>query len=99
VTKKEFLKAKIPDASQAAGEGKLNFEQRQVFYAIRPWFMEEFNEQPSYAYFCQVLTEHEADHGEITGLVRDPRGYVYKLHTGEEIPLGTLDIANYQRPS
>jgi hypothetical protein len=99
VTKKEFIKTKIPDGCHAAGEGKLNFEQRQVFYAIRPWFMKEFREEPSYAYFGQVLTEYENEHGEISGLVRDPRGYIYNPHTGEEIPLGTLDVANYARPA
>jgi hypothetical protein len=99
MNKKEYIKARIPAACQAAGEGKLHFEQRQVFYAFRPLFMEQFGEQPSSAYFCQVVTEYEAEHGEIPGLVRDARGYVYNPHTGEEIPLGTLDIANYQRPS
>src|SRR4051794_9134727 len=99
MSKKEYIKANVPAAWKVAGEGKLNFEQRQVFYAIRPWYMEQFGEQPSYAYFSQVLTEYEAEHGEIPGLVRDARGYVYNPHTGEEIPLGTLDIANYERPS
>src|SRR6516162_6711751 len=63
MTKKDFIKKNLPAACKAAGDGKLHFEQRQVFYAIRPWFMEQFGEQPSYEYFTQVITEYEAEHG------------------------------------
>ena len=32
------------------------------------------------------------------GMYREPRGTIYHPHTGETIPLGTLNVASYERP-
>ncbi len=45
-----------------------------------------------------MITEVEADSGDLPGLYRDPRGVLYHPHTGEEIPLGTLAVERYKRP-
>ena len=31
-------------------------------------------------------------------MYREPRGTIYHPHTGEVIPLGTLNVENYERP-
>ena len=31
-------------------------------------------------------------------MYRDPRGYLYHPHLGQEIPLGTVNVSNYDRP-
>jgi hypothetical protein len=98
MTKKAYIFKMLPVACQAAGEGKLHFEQRQVFYAIRPGYMEQFGEEPNYQTFTQAVTEYEAKRGPIPNLVRDARGYIYDPHTRTETPLGTVDVARYSRP-
>ncbi|KGP81393.1 hypothetical protein P364_0114350 [Paenibacillus sp. MAEPY2] len=84
---------------KTSGDGKYIFSQRQLYYAIRPYIMEAFGgKQLNYNYFCQVITEYEAYYGNIVGMYRDPRGTLYHPHTGEEIPLGTIAVQNYNRP-
>jgi hypothetical protein len=54
--------------------------------------------EPSWGYFCQVLTEIENEDGDIPNMYRDSRGILYHPHDGTEIPLGTLAVENYERP-
>lgn len=85
--------------AKTSGNGKFIFSQRQLYYAIRPYIMEAFEgKQPNYTYFCQIITDYEAEYGEIPGMYRDPRGTLYHPHTGEEIPLGTIAVQKYNRP-
>ncbi|OBZ15946.1 hypothetical protein A8L34_27910 [Bacillus sp. FJAT-27264] len=84
---------------KTSGSGKFIFSQRQLYYAIRPYVMEAFSgKQPGYTYFCHIITDYEAEYGDIPGMYRDPRGTLYHPHTGEEIPLGTIAVENYNRP-
>ena len=48
--------------------------------------------------FKDILTGYENEHGDIPGMYRKPRGYLYHPHSREEIPLGTVNVRNYQRP-
>jgi DNA topoisomerase VI subunit B len=82
----------------ASGDGKHRFKQRQVFYAVRPLFMERMRFALEYGWFCKVVTKYENRYGEIRGMLRDNRGSVYHPHRGEEIPLGTLNVEDYKRP-
>lgn len=85
---------------KTSGDGKFIFSQRQLYYAIRPYIMEAFDgKQLGYTYFCQIITDYEAEYGDIPGMYRDPRGTLYHPHTAEEIPLGTIAVENYNRPS
>lgn len=97
---KQIILDNLPSAiAKTSGDGKFLFSQRQLYYAIRPFIMEAFNgKQPSYTYFCQIITDFEAEYGDIPGMYRDPRGTLYHPHTGEEIPLGTIAVQNYNRP-
>ena len=83
---------------KASGGGEYLFSQRQLFYAVRPRVIEDFGKEPDYNYFCSVLTEYEDAFGRVEGLYRDPRGVLYHPHTGEEIPIGTLSVNEYERP-
>jgi hypothetical protein len=85
--------------SVASGQGEFRFSQRQLFYAIRPRFIEAIGAEPQWGYFCQVLTDYEAESGDIPGMYRDPRGVIYHPHLGQEIPLGTLYVEDYRRPA
>lgn len=84
---------------KTSGNGEFIFSQRQLYYAIRPYVMAAFDgKQPDYNYFCRIITDYEAEYGDIPGMYRDPRGTLYHPHTGEEIPLGTIAVKNYERP-
>ncbi|MET1174405.1 ATP-binding protein [Paenibacillus amylolyticus] len=98
---REIIIQNLPKAiDKTSGDGEFIFSQRQLYYAIRPFVMEAFGgKQLNYNYFCQVITDYEAYYGEIEGMYRDPRGTLYHPHTGEEIPLGTIAVQKYNRPT
>jgi hypothetical protein len=83
---------------KASGSGEYRFSLRQLFYAVRPHVLDCLKAEPEYNYFTKVITEYEAELGEIEGMYRDPRGTVYHPHTGEEIQLGTIQVEQYRRP-
>ena len=85
--------------SKASGAGQYRFSLRQLFYAVRPYVLDALQGEPSYDYFAQVITDHEAEHGEISGMYRDNRGLVYHPHLRREIPLGTRSVEEYERPA
>lgn len=85
--------------NKASGDRKYKFSQRQLYYAIRPYVMDGLDKQPDYNYFCRLLTEYENEYGDIPGLYRDPRGTLYHPHLHQEIPVGTVAISEYERPS
>src|SRR5262249_52408259 len=60
----ENLEAAIATAS---GDGRYRFSQRQLFYVIRPRFIDATGDAPEWNYFCQVVTNYENDNGEIAG--------------------------------
>lgn len=83
---------------KASGNGRLPFSLRQVYYAIRPYIITELDRQLEYGYFCGVVTDYEAEYGDIPKMYRDNRGVLYHPHTGQEIPIGTLTVQGYKRP-
>ena len=99
-TKKAFILQTLPGAiEKVRGEHKLPFSVRRLYYAVRPSFGEAFGEELNYETFSQVITDHEAELGhDLDGIYRDPRGTLYHPHTGEEIPLGTINVERYERP-
>lgn len=97
---RQIILENLPAAiAKTSGNGDFIFSQRQLYYAIRPYIMKAFGgKQPSYTYFCTIITDYEMEYGDIEGMYRDPRGTLYHPHTGEEIPLGTIAVQNYSRP-
>ena len=82
-----------------ATDGKYRFEQRQVLYALRPIVKRETGADLQTANFNGIITDYEAEHGEIAGMYRDNRGAIYHPHgDGADIALGTLMVEAYKRP-
>jgi len=99
-TQRRMIRNHIDEAAaKAGGGGDFRFSLRQLYYAVRPFVMDELGIEPDYGYFTQVITDIEAERGGLPGLYRDPRGVLYHPHTGEEIPLGTLAVEQYERPA
>jgi len=98
-TQRDIIKANLPAAcAKASGNGAYRFSIRQLFYAVRPHIIDATGDEPAYDYFSQVVGDYESQQGSIEGMYRDPRGILYHPHTGEEIPLGTIEVENYRRP-
>lgn len=99
-SQKDQVFATLPKAIEtASGGGQYRFSLRQLFYAVRPEFIEVFGQEPSYGTFTRIVTAYEAELGrDIPGIYRDARGTIYHPHLGDEIPLGTLEIERYSRP-
>jgi hypothetical protein len=91
----ENLDAVIVDVS---GDGEFRFNERQMFYALRPIVMAETGEELKINNFKKIITDYEAEHGEIDGMYREPRGSIYHPHLRQTITLGTLMVENYERP-
>jgi hypothetical protein len=85
--------------AKASGDGKYRFNQRQLIYAIRRFVLDLLGIEPKWGTFTGIITEYEAEHGEIPKMTRDPRGMLYHPHLGDEIPLGTLSVEPYERPA
>lgn len=100
VTQRDVISSNLyAGMDKASGDGKYRYSLRQLFYAIRPFMLEQLGKEPDYNYFAQVITDIEAETGsDLPGLYRDARGVIYHPHTGEEIPLGTLNVEKYKRP-
>jgi hypothetical protein len=93
-----FLSRLHEGVAKASGNGAYRFNQRQLFYVLRPFVIEALGAEPSWDNFCHVITEYEEQQGDIPGMYRDPRGTLYHPHIGQDIPLGTLAVEQYRRP-
>ncbi|GGE24758.1 hypothetical protein GCM10011390_50230 [Aureimonas endophytica] len=99
LTAKSVVLANLDDAIQkASGDGLYRFNLRQLFYVVRPAVMATIGSELSYGNFEAIITDYEAENGDVPRMYRDPRGTVYHPHTGETIPLGTLAVEAYARP-
>jgi hypothetical protein len=96
--KSVFLSHLEEGVAKASGNGAYRFNQRQLFYVLRPYVIEALGAEPSWENFCRVVTEYEEQHGDISGIYRDPRGTLYHPHIGQDIALGTLAVEQYRRP-
>jgi hypothetical protein len=84
--------------ASVSGNGEYRFNERQLFYALRPIVTSELGDELKIGNFKNIITDYEAKHGEIPGMYREPRGTIYHPHTGETISLGTLMVEDYERP-
>jgi DNA topoisomerase 6 subunit A-like protein len=92
----DHLDAAIAKVSE---DGRYRFNQRQVLYVLRPIVREELDKELTVENFTQIITDYEAEHGEIEGMYREPRGSIYHPHRDETITLGTLMVEEYDRPA
>jgi hypothetical protein len=92
----------IPGAyMKASNNNTLPALARQIMYAARGAIQEYTGEPLDDKYFTQtLLPDFINDHPELTAdwdVVFDARGHFLEPHTGEEVPLGTLDVRQYLR--
>jgi hypothetical protein len=83
----------------ASVSGGYRFNERQLFYALRPVVMDQTGKELKIGNFAAIITDFEAEHGEIPLMYREPRGSIYHPHRGETITLGTLMVEDYERPA
>jgi hypothetical protein len=83
----------------AGGVGEYRFNERQLFYQLRPIVLEETGQPLQTGNFKAIITDYENDNGEIEGMYREPRGSIYHPHRRETIALGTLTVEDYERPA
>jgi hypothetical protein len=85
--------------AHSSGNGQYEFNQRGLFYAVRPGFIEVFGKEPLYSTFTDIITDYEAEVGDVDGMYRDDRGALYVPHSsGEPIALGQRLVRAYERP-
>lgn len=99
-SQKAFIVAHLDEAILHTSGGDKRYSQRQLYYAIGKIHAEAGDgEKPSWEWFCQVVTDIEAERGaDLPRMYRDDRGIIYHPHTGETIPLGTRSVEQYRRP-
>ena len=85
--------------AKASGDGQYRFNQRQLFYVVRPIVITTTGKEPSWENFCKIITDYESESDDIPGMYRDPRGTLYHPHLGQDISLGTLAVEQYHRPA
>jgi hypothetical protein len=84
--------------AEVSGDGEFRFNARQLFYALRPIVMDATGEELKIGNFTAIITDYEAEFGEIEGMYREPRGSITHPHRDETITLGTLMVEEYERP-
>jgi hypothetical protein len=84
--------------AKVSGNGEFRFNERQVFYVLRPIVENETGDELKIGHFKAIITEYEGEHGEIPKMYREPRGSLYHPHRGETISIGTLMVETYERP-
>jgi len=96
---KDVVAHTLPQAIEdASGQGRFVFPIRNLFYSIRPLVQQYTADELRYEYFTKLVDEHENEHGEISGMFRDPRGHLVEPHGGEVVALGTREVDSYEMP-
>ena len=89
----------LPQAIAKASDGNFEFQDRQLYYQVRPLIPQYTNKELTFSYFSPpLLTEYEEQHGKMAGLIYDGRGHFQEPHQVIEIELGTKEVNNYQIP-
>ena len=83
----------------SGGEQRYRFNERQLFYRMRPIVMAETGNELLIKNFSRIITDYENENGEIRLMYREPRGSITHPHSGETITLGTLMVEAYERPA
>ena len=99
LSQKDVVLDNLDDAiADVSGDGEYRFNERQIFYRLRPIVLEETGARAEDRQLQAIITDYEDEHGEIPGMYREPRGSIYHPHRDETIPLGTLTVEEYERP-
>ena len=99
-TQKDVVLANLAAAINEVSEGgKYRFNERNLFYRLRPIVQEELDQELKIGNFKSIIDDYENEHGEIRLMYRDPRGSLVHPHHDEVISLGTLMVEKYERPA
>lgn len=99
ISQKDIVYAHVERAAAHLSQaGRYRFDQRNLFYEVRPALIASGYADPDYNYFTRILTEYENDYGDIAGMYRDNRGTLYHPHESDIIQLGTMQVEKYTRP-
>jgi hypothetical protein len=99
VSQKDVVLDHLANAIAAAsGDDAYRFNERQIFYQLRPIVLQETGQELQIGNFKRVITDYENENGEIPGMYREPRGSISHPHSDDDFPLGTLTVEDYQRP-
>jgi hypothetical protein len=99
ISAKSVVLAHLDEATaKASGDGLYRFNQRQLYYVVRSFVKGVIAVELAYKNFKGIITDHEAEHGDIPGMFRDPRGALYEPHERRTTPIGTLAVEAYCRP-
>jgi hypothetical protein len=99
ISQKDVVLANLDGAIAAAsGDGEFRFNERQIFYQLRPIVLDETGQELLIGNFKGIITDYENENGEISGMYREPRGSIYHPHRREDMALGTLTVEDYERP-
>src|SRR6516162_9162990 len=78
VLQKDVVLENLDEAiASASGDGEFRFNERQIFYQLRPIVLEETGQELRIGNFKAIITDYENDNGEIPGMYREPRGSIY----------------------
>lgn len=99
-SQKDIVLDNLDDVIAAvSGEEGYRFNERQLFYALRPIVINEIGEELKISNFKGIITDYENENGEIPLMYREPRGSITHPHRNETITLGTLMVEEYKRPA
>jgi hypothetical protein len=101
-TLKDAVFEVLPEAYEAGtGGGAYPLSVRDLYYEVRPRIQQYTNDELNYEnYFAtKLLPRYRQEHAALPLLYYKPRGMLYEPHTGEEIPLGTREVDEYQFPA
>ncbi len=102
-SQKDIVFRRMSEAvKKASGNGKYRFSQRQLYYVVRAFILEDErleNNDMTFENFTRILTTYENDMGEIRGVTRDPRGNLYIPHLRRTVPIGTIAVEEYDHPT
>ena len=100
VSQKDIVLAHLDEVIDivSGGAQRYRFNERQLFYRMRPIVMTETGRELMIGNFSRIITDYEAEQGEIKLMYREPRGSITHPHSGETITLGTLMVEAYERP-
>ena len=84
---------------KASAGGRLPAHARQIMYAARPKIQQLADTPPGKGfdqYFSQqLLPDYMVETGVAWNVVFDARGHLHEPHTGQVVPLGTLQVREY----
>jgi hypothetical protein len=89
--------------TKASGGGRLPVKPRQIMYAARGHIQQITGKRLDDRYFCQTILPDYcltfADETASWDIVWDARGNLVEPHTNRQVPLGTLEVREYQAGS